>query len=192
MLAWLTIGWNLIEAIVSLYAGALASSSALIGFGVDAAIELSSASIVIWHLRSNAPEASERLALRLIGVSFFALAVWVIASAILDLVQATHPEASPLGIVIAALSLVVMPLIALAKQRVGRRLSSQALLADSTQTWLCTGLSAVLLVGLVANAVLGWWWADPVAGLVIGALAGREGVEAWRGEQCCSTPTGYL
>ncbi len=186
VLAWVTVAWNVVEAVVALAAGAAADSSALIGFGLDSTIEVSSAAVVLWQFRSAIPEARERLALRLIALSFFALALWVGISAVLDLVSRSEPEASTVGIVLALLSLIVMPMLAVAKQRVGKAMGAATVVADSAQTWLCTSLSAVLLVGLVANAWLGWWWADPIAGLVIAVVATREGIEAWRGHNCCS------
>ncbi len=186
LLAWLTIGWNLVEAVVAIGAGVAASSSALLGFGLDSAIEVSSATIVLWQLRSEVPEDRERQALRLIAWSFFLLAGWVSITSIADLLRQAEPDESPIGIVLALVSVIVMPVLAMAKRRIGLRMASATVVADSAQTWLCTSLSAVLLVGLAANAFLGWWWADPVAGLVIALVAVREGREAWRGETCCA------
>ncbi|MCP3935478.1 MAG: cation transporter [Actinomycetia bacterium] len=187
-LAWLTVVWNLVEAVVALTAGAAADSSALIGFGLDSTIEVSSASIVLWQFRATIPETREHLALRFIAISFFALALWVGASAISDLAQRSEPQASTVGIALAAVSLAVMPILAIAKQRVGRAMGAAVVIADSAQTWLCTSLSAVLLLGLGANALAGWWWADPIAGLAIAGVATREGIEAWQGHNCCATP----
>jgi divalent metal cation (Fe/Co/Zn/Cd) transporter len=184
LLAWFTVAWNLIEAVVALGAGAAAESSALIGFGLDSTIEVSSALVVLWQFRSPLPEARERLALRLIALSFFALAGWVVVSAVTDLLGQSEPESSTVGIVLAAVSLVVMPALALAKRRVGREMGAATVVADSAQTWLCTSLSAVLLVGLGANALFGWWWADPLTALVIAGVALKEGRESWRGEGC--------
>ena len=184
-LAWITVAYNLVEAIVSLVAGAAADSTALIGFGFDAAIELSSATIVLWQFRSPLPEEREHLALRAIAVSFFVLAAWVGVAGLIDLIAQNRPDTSMLGIAIAALSLAVMPVIAYQKRYVGRRLGAAAVVADSHQTWLCTALSAVLLLGLGANAIAGWWWADPIAAIVIAAFAAREGRNAWRGDNCC-------
>lgn len=186
MLAWATVAWNAVEAVVALVAGSVANSSALIGFGLDSTIEVSSALVVLWQFRARVPEQREQLALRLIAVSFFGLALWVAGSAAIDLLRQSEPEASPVGIALAAVSVAVMPLLALAKQHVGRVLGAATVVADSAQTWLCTALSAVLLVGLGANALRGWWWADPIAGLVIAVVAAREGVEAWRGHNCCA------
>lgn len=184
-LAWVTVVWNMIEALVALGAGSIANSSALVGFGLDSTIEVSSALVVLWQFRAAVPEARERLALRTMALSFFGLALWVGGSAAIDLVQRSRPEPSPVGIALAVVSVFAMPLLALAKRRVGRALGAATVMADSAQTWLCTALSAVLLLGLGANAIAGWWWADPIAGLVIAAVAVREGVEAWHGRNCC-------
>ena len=183
-LAYATAGYNLAEGVVAIAAGTVASSTALIGFGLDSFIEVSSALVVIWQFRSRIPEARERLALRLIALSFFALALWIVVDSARHFLGAGDAAPSPVGIGLAAASLVVMPLLVWAKRRTGRELKSKTVVADSTQTLLCTYLSAVLLVGLVLNAGLGWSWADPAAALVIAAVAVREGVEAWRGEQC--------
>jgi divalent metal cation (Fe/Co/Zn/Cd) transporter len=183
-LAYATAGYNLVEGLVAVAAGAAASSTALIGFGLDSFIEVSSALVVIWQFRSRVPEARERLALRLIAVSFFALAAWIGVDAVRALLGQGEAAPSPVGIALAAVSVVVMPVLVYLKRRTGRELGSATVVADSTQTLLCTYLSAILLVGLVVNAWLGWAWADPVAGLIIAAVAVREGVQAWRGEQC--------
>jgi len=188
LLAWFTITWNAIEAVVALAAGAAANSSALIGFGLDSTIEVSSALVVLWQLRAHQPEDRERVALRLIALSFFALAAWVTTNAVLDLTQQHEPDTSPVGIALAVASLIVMPILAIAKQRTGKAMGAATVVADSAQTWLCTSLSAVLLIGLGANATLSWWWADPIAALVIAAVAIREGVEAWQGKHCCDVP----
>lgn len=185
LLAWFTVAWNAVEAVVAIAAGAAADSSSLIGFGLDSTIEVSSAAIVLWQFRAPLPGAREQLALRLIACSFFALAAWVLLAALADLIGRNEPEASPAGIALAIASLLVMPALAAAKRSVGRRMNAATVVADSAQTWLCTSLSAVLLLGLVANAALGWWWADPVAAIVIAVVAAREGVNAWQGEQCC-------
>ncbi|SCL16350.1 cation diffusion facilitator family transporter [Micromonospora inyonensis] len=183
-LAYATAGYNLVEGLVAMAAGAAASSAALVGFGLDSFVEVSSAAVLIWQFRSRVPEDRERLALRLIGVSFFALAAWVTFDALRSLLTAGDADASPVGIGLAVASLIVMPLLVRAKRRTGRELGSATVMADSTQTMLCTYLSAVLLVGLLLNAVLGWSWADPVAALVIAGVAVKEGLEAWRGEHC--------
>jgi len=183
-LAYASAGYNLLEGLVAVAAGAVASSSALIGFGLDSFVEVSSAAVIIWQFRSRVPESKERLALRLIGASFFALAAWVTVDSVRSLLGGGEAEASPAGIGLAVASLVVMPLLVWMKRRTGRELGSATVMADSVQTMLCTYLSAVLLVGLVLNAAFGWSWADPVAALVIAGVAVREGVEAWRGERC--------
>ncbi len=187
-LAYATAGYNLVEGLVAIGAGAAASSTALIGFGLDSFIEVSSAAVVIWQFRSRVPETRERLALRLIALSFFALAAWVSVDAARSLLGAGEARPSPVGIGLAIASLLVMPVLVWAKRHVGRELGSATVVADSTQTLLCTYLSAVLLVGLLLNAVLGWSWADPIAGLVIAGVAVREGIEAWRGEGCACAP----
>jgi divalent metal cation (Fe/Co/Zn/Cd) transporter len=185
-LAWFTVAWNCLEAVVAIGEGAAANSSALIGFGLDSTIEVSSAAIVLWQFRSPLPHQRERQALRLIAASFFALAAWVWVAAGADLLTRHEPEASSVGVGLAVASLIVMPILATAKRRVGRKMGAATVVADSAQTWLCTSLSAVLLIGLLANAARGWWWADPAAALVIGAVAAREGTNAWRGHNCCA------
>jgi hypothetical protein len=189
-LAYATAGYNLLEGIVAVAAGAMASSTALLGFGLDSFVEVSSALVVIWQFRAHVPEARERLALRGIAVSFFALAAWISIDAIRSLLGDDAARTSPVGIGIAVVSVVVMPLLVWAKRRVGRELGSATVVADSMQSMLCTYLSAIVLVGLLLNTVLGWWWADPVAALIIAVVAVREGVEAWRGEHCddCAMP----
>lgn len=185
VLAWLTVAWNAVEAAVSIGAGALAGSTALVGFGVDSLIEGSSGAVMLWRFAGGRErEDRERLALRLVGVSFLLLAAYLLFEAVRSLVEGERPDASVPGIAIAALSLVVMPLLARAKRRVAAALGSRAQHADSRQTDLCAYLSAILLAGLGLNALLGWWWADPVASLVMVPIIAREGVEAVRGEHC--------
>ncbi|MEI7033917.1 cation transporter [Streptomyces pratensis] len=184
-----TIAYNAAEAVVALTAGALASSTALIGFGLDSVIEVSSAAAVAWQFSARehaVREARERTALRIIAVSFFALAAYVSLDAVRSLAGTGEAESSYLGIAIAALSLAVMPFLSAAQRRAGRELGSASAVADSRQTLLCTYLSAVLLVGLVLNAALGWSWADPAAALVIAVIAVKEGRDAWRGKGCCA------
>ncbi|MFG3494749.1 cation transporter [Streptomyces sp. NPDC047928] len=186
-----TIAYNLVEAAVALTAGTMASSTALIGFGLDSLIEVSSAAAVAWQFSARdhaVREARERTTLRIIAVSFFALAAYVTVDAARALTGTAEAERSVPGIAIAALSLAVMPFLSRAQRRAGRELGSASAVADSQQTLLCTYLSAVLLVGLVLNAALGWSWADPVAALAIAAIAVREGRDAWRGKGCCATP----
>ncbi|MCF1596570.1 cation transporter [Streptomyces muensis] len=186
-----TITYNVIEAVVALTAGALASSTALIGFGLDSLIEVSSAAAVAWQFSARdhaVREAREQRTLRIIAVSFFALAAYVTVDAVRALtgIGTGEAERSVPGIVIAALSLAIMPFLSAAQRRAGRELGSASAVADSKQTLLCTYLSAVLLVGLVLNATLGWSWADPVAALVIAAIAVKEGRDAWQGKGCCA------
>lgn len=181
-LEYLTISWNLIEAFVAVGLGLAASSIALIGFGFDSMIEVFAASVVIWEFR-GVEEDRERSALRLIAVSFFVLAAYVTFESVRDLVGHTEPSESVPGIVLAALSLVVMPVLAVVKRRTGEAMGSATLIADAAETMLCSLLSLILLIGLVLNATVGWWWADPLAALGIAFLAAREGLEAWRGKE---------
>lgn len=180
-----TITYNVIEAIIAITAGSVASSTALVGFGLDSVIEVASAAAVAWQFTGKDPEARERVALRIIAVSFFALAGYVTVESVRSLLGAEAAQHSPVGIVLAAVSVVVMPFLSYAQRRAGRELGSVSAVADSKQTLLCTYLSGVLLVGLLLNSLFGWSWADPVVGLVIAAVAIREGREAWRGERCC-------
>lgn len=187
-----TIAWNVIEAIVALVAGGAASSAALIGFGLDSVVEVLSAAAVAWQFAAPDPGTRERAALRIISVSFFALAAYVTVDAALSLLGLREPEHSPVGIAIAALSLVVMPFLSWFERRTGRELGSASAVADSKQTLICTYLSAALLVGLVLNSLLGWAWADAVAALIIAVFAVREGIEAWKGDACCAAPVAVL
>ncbi len=182
-LAWATIAWNMVEAVIAILAGTAANSVALVGFGLDSTVEVMSAVVILWQFRGLA-EDRERRALRLIAVSFFGLAAYVAVQAIIDLVGKSEPKSSPVGIGLAIASLVVMPLLARAKRRNGNAMGSVTVIADSNQTKLCASLSAILLGGLVINATVGWWWADPIAALAIAALAVNEGRGAWRGETC--------
>ena len=182
-MAWATIVWNVVEAVVAIVAGAAASSIALVGFGLDSTVEVMSAVVIVWQFRGLA-EDRERRALKLIATSFFALAAYVSVQAIIDLLQGSEPESSNVGIGLAIASLLVMPLLARAKRRNGDAMGSATVVADSNQTQLCTYLSAILLAGLILNATAGWWWADPIAALGIAVLAVNEGREAWRGEIC--------
>jgi divalent metal cation (Fe/Co/Zn/Cd) transporter len=179
-----TIAWNVVEAVVALAAGGAASSAALIGFGLDSVVEVGSAAAVAWQFASPNPQARERVTLRLIAVSFLLLAAYVTAESVLALIGLRRPEHSVVGIALAALSLAVMPFLSLFERRTGRELGSASAVADSKQTLICSYLSAALLVGLAANALWGWTWADSLAGLVIAGFALREGLEAWRGEAC--------
>ena len=184
LLAWATVAWNVVEAVVAIATGRDAGSIALIGFGLDSTIEVASAAVIIWQFKGLS-DAREARALKLIGASFFALSAFVAVQAAASLVSQDQPRSSTIGIGLAVLSLIVMPTLAVAKSRTGTALGSVTVSADSRQTWLCSGLSAVLLIGLGLNATVGWWWADPIAGLVIAGLALREGREAWNGDTCC-------
>lgn len=189
LLAAASVSYNLVEAVIAITAGLVAGSIALVGFGLDSVVEVSSGLIILWQFRHPLPESRERRALRLMALSFFALAAYVAVESVRALVTGHEPDASPVGIGLAAASLAIMPFLSWAQRRTGRALGSNAVVADSTQTLLCTYLSAVLLAGLLLNATLGWSWADPIAGLVIAAVAVREGLEAWRGEGCACGPT---
>jgi Co/Zn/Cd efflux system component len=188
LLAAATITYNVIEATVALWAGNAADSSALIGFGLDSVIEVASAVALSWQFSAKDPERREHLTLRLIAVSFFALAAFVTIDSVRSLTGGGEARHSTPGIVIAALSLAIMPVLSWLQRRAGHELGSRTAVADSKQTLLCTYLSAVLLIGLVLNSTLGWWWADAGAALVIAAIAVREGVNAWRGDVCCTVP----
>ena len=182
-LEYLTIGWNVGEAVIAVAAGIAAGSIALVAFGFDSSIEVFAASVVVWQfraeLRGHVDDHRERRALKLIAVTFFVLAAYVTAQAVRDVVVDEEAEASLVGVGLASVSLVVMPTLAWLKRRAGRALNSSTLVADSAETFLCSWLSAVLLIGLLLNATVGWWWADPLAALGIAFLALREGIEAW-------------
>jgi divalent metal cation (Fe/Co/Zn/Cd) transporter len=188
LLSYSTLGYNCLEGIIALLAGLAAGSIALVGFGADSLIEVTASLTAIWRLSSDADqhqrERSERIGLRFIGVLFLALAAFVAADAIESLVSRETPDQSIVGIIVAAASLVVMPLLARAKRRVAVAMGSGALAAESQQTMLCTYLSAILLGGLILNATLGWWWADPMAALVMVPIITREGLDAVRGRAC--------
>ncbi len=188
-LEYLTVGWNALEGLIAVASGAVAGSVALIGFGIDSFIETSSGAILLWRLRSERDggnvEVVERLALKLVGVSFVLLAIYVGGDAIKSLLQREKPEHSAAGIAIAVLSLIVMPWLAQQKRKAAGSLNSRALQADSRQASLCAYLSAILLVGLALNAALGWWWADPVAALAMVPIIAREGWHALKGKTCC-------
>ncbi|WP_082599959.1 cation diffusion facilitator family transporter [Nocardioides sp. Soil777] len=185
LLAGASVAYNVVEAVIAIAAGIVAGSVALVGFGLDSIVEVSSGLIILWQFRHPLPESRERTALRLMAISFFGLAAYVAVESARALLTGHEPDPSRVGIGLAMASLLVMPFLSWAQRRTGRALGSNAVVADSTQTLLCTYLSAVLLVGLLLNATLGWSWADPVAGLVIAVVAVREGIEAWRGEGCC-------
>lgn len=180
-----TITYNVIEAVIAISAGTAADSTALIGFGLDSVIEVSSAAAVAWQFTSRDPEQREKTALRIIAISFYALAAYVTVESVRALLAGAEAAHSTVGIILAAVSLTIMPGLSYAQRRAGHELGSRTAVADSKQTLLCTYLSAVLLVGLTVNSLFGWSWADPIAALVIAAVAIKEGREAWRGDICC-------
>jgi divalent metal cation (Fe/Co/Zn/Cd) transporter len=190
-LEWFTIAYNSLEGLIALIAGFLSGSIALVGFGFDSAIEVTSGAALLWRLRTDASERTresrDAAALRIIGVCFLLLALYVSYDALHTLVSRQVPRPSVPGIVLAIASLIVMPLLAVSKRRVAGRIASAALTADAKQTQLCTYLSAILLGGLLLNATVGWWWADPVAALVMVPIVAHEGWDALRGRTCCAT-----
>jgi divalent metal cation (Fe/Co/Zn/Cd) transporter len=190
LLAATSVGYNILECVIAVTAGVVAGSMALIGFGLDSGVEVTSGLVILWQFAHRVPESRERQAQRVIAASFFAIAGYVGVESVRALLTDSDPDPSRVGIGLAIASLAVMPLLSVAQRRTGRRLGSRAVVADGTQTLLCTYLSAVLLVGLLLNATLGWSWADPVAALVIAGVAVREGVATWRGDDCCSTHSG--
>ena len=188
-LEYFTIGYNSLEGLIAVSAGLLAGSIALVGFGFDSLIEVTSGAVLLWRLYADVDEARrervEAISLRIVGICFMALALYVIHDSAESLLRRQTPDESLIGIVLAAVSLIVMPLLVRAKRRVARGINSGALMADSKQTELCTYLSAILLGGLLLNALFGWWWADPVAALIMVPIIAKEGIEALRGETCC-------
>jgi divalent metal cation (Fe/Co/Zn/Cd) transporter len=192
-LEYFTIGYNSLEGLVAIISGLIAGSIALVGFGFDSLIEVTSGLALLWRLNADVDKARreqvEAIALRIVGVLFLALAVYVSYESIKSLWSRESPKESVPGILLAITSLIVMPLLVRAKRKVARGISSRALAADSKQTELCTYLSAILLGGLLLNALLGWWWADPIAGLVMVPIIAKEGIEALRGETCCDDET---
>lgn len=192
MIVAITITWNIIEAVIALIAGGASSSAALVGFGLDSIIEVLSAAAVAWQFATPDPARREKTALRIIAISFFALATYVSVDVVLSLTGVREPEHSAVGIILAALSLAVMPFLSLIERRTGRELGSVSAVADSKQTLICSYLSAALLVGLLLNSMMGWAWADSAAALIIAVVAVREGIEAWRGDACCTTPISAL
>lgn len=177
-----TISYNVVEAIVAIWAGALASSAALVGFGLDSVVEVLSAAAIAWQFTRKDPERWEKVTVRAIGLAFFALAAYVTVDAVMSLVGQKGPERSPLGLGLTALSLLIMPLLAWFEVRTGRELESTSVMADAKQLILCVYLSGAVFIGLILNALFGWWWADSVAALIVAVLAVREGIEAWRGD----------
>ncbi len=188
-LEYFTIAWNSLEGLVAVVAGALAGSISLVGFGIDSFIEVTSGAVLLWRMSVDADaqkrERREKLSLRIVGVCFLALAAYVGYESISDLVSRKVPENSISGIILACVSLVVMPLLSRAKKKVATELGSSAMRADAKQTDFCVYLSVILLLGLLLNAALGWWWADPAAALIMVPLIAKEGVEAMQGETCC-------
>lgn len=190
-LEYFTIGWNSLEGLGALAAGIIAGSISLVGFGVDSFIEVTSAAALLWRLSVIADEESreqnERLTLKIVGMCFLALSVYVASISISNLLQRHAAGHSIAGIVVACAALVAMPLLSRAKKQIGERLGSAAMVADARQADFCTYLSAILLVGLVLNATVGWWWADPIAALVMTPIIAKEGIDAWQGKACCET-----
>lgn len=186
ILVAITIGYNVIEAAIAISAGTIAGSTALIGFGLDSVIEVASGSVVAWQFSAANPQDREQKALRAIALSFFALALYISFESVRALLGPSTADSSTIGIVLAAVSLAVMPFLSGAQRKTGLALGSASAVADSKQTLLCTYLSGILLIGLGVNHLFGWSWADPVAGLVIAVVALKEGREAWRGETCCA------
>jgi divalent metal cation (Fe/Co/Zn/Cd) transporter len=188
-LEYFTIAWNSLEGLVAVIAGAIAGSISLVGFGMDSFIEVTSGATLLWRMSVDADEESrernERLSIRIVGVCFLALAGYVAYEGVSDLISRRAPQHSIPGIVLACVSLIVMPILSRAKKRVAKALDSAAMKADAKQTDFCVYLSAILLVGLLLNAALGWWWADPVAGLIMTPIIAREGVEGVKGDPCC-------
>jgi cation diffusion facilitator family transporter len=189
LLEYFTVGYNSLEGVIAVIAGLLSGSIALVGFGFDSLIEVSSGVVLLWRLRADVDEARrervEAIALRLVGLCFLVLAAYVSYDSIKSLIEREAPDESIPGIILAAVSLIVMPLLVRAKRKVARGINSGAMMADAKQTEVCTYLSAILLGGLLLNALLSWWWADPVAALVMVPIIAKEGVEALRGETCC-------
>ncbi len=189
LLAWGGNAWHLIEFGIALSAGIAAGSIALIGFGADSLIEGFAGLVIVWLFTGSreSSEAAERTAQQLIAASYFVLAAYIAVESARTLGGGHHPQTSWVGIGLAAVTAPAMPLLARAKRKVGRTLNSSATVNEATQNMICAYLSVALLVGLLANALAGWWWADPAAALVIAGVAAREGRESWRGEACCDT-----
>jgi len=187
-LEYFTIAWNSLEGLIAVLAGALAGSVSLVGFGIDSFIEVTSGTVLLWRMSVDSDmgsrERNEKLSLRIVGVCFVALAVYILYESISDLAEHKAPEHSIPGIVLACVSLIVMPILAHEKRKVSSGLGSRAMKADARQTDFCVYLSAILVVGLVLNAALGWWWADPVSALVMVPIVAKEGVDAFRGDSC--------
>ena len=188
-LEYFTIGYNSLEGLIAVAAGLIAGSIALVGFGFDSLIEVTSGAVLLWRLHADVNEERrervEAISLRIVGICFVVLAIYVSYDSVKSLIRRETPQESIVGIVLAAVSLIIMPLLVRAKRKVARGINSGALMADSKQTELCTYLSAILLAGLLLNALVGWWWADPVAALIMVPIIVKEGIEGLRGETCC-------
>ena len=190
-LEYFTIAWNSLEGLVALIAGALAGSISLVGFGIDSFIEVTSGATLLWRMTVDAEELTrernERFSLRIVGTCFLALSAYIAYESVADLISQKAPEHSIPGIILACVSLVVMPILSRAKKRVGKELGSAAMSADARQTDFCVYLSAILLAGLLLNAALGWWWADPAAALLMVPVVAKEGFDAVKGKACCDS-----
>jgi divalent metal cation (Fe/Co/Zn/Cd) transporter len=190
-LEYFTIAWNSLEGLVALIAGALAGSISLVGFGIDSFIEVTSGATLLWRMtvdvEEQTRERNEKFSLRIVGTCFLALSAYIAYESVADLISTKAPEHSIPGIILACVSLVVMPILSRAKKRVGKELSSAAMNADAKQTDFCMYLSAILLAGLLLNAALGWWWADPAAALIMVPIVAKEGLDAVKGKACCDS-----
>jgi divalent metal cation (Fe/Co/Zn/Cd) transporter len=190
-LEYFTIAWNSLECLVALIAGALAGSISLVGFGIDSFIEVTSGATLLWRMTVDAEEQTrernERFSLRIVGTCFLALSAYIAYESVADLISQKAPEHSIPGIILACVSLIVMPILSRAKKRVGKELSSAAMNADARQTDFCVYLSAILLAGLILNVALGWWWADPVAALTMVPIVAKEGFDGVKGKACCDS-----
>lgn len=190
-LEYFTIAWNSLEGLIALVAGLLAGSISLVGFGIDSFIEVTSGATLLWRMAVDSQEITrernEKLSLRIVGICFLALSAYIAYESVSDLMKRKAPEHSVPGIILACVSLVVMPILSLAKKDVGKKLGSAAMNADAKQTDFCVYLSAVLLVGLLLNAVLGWWWADAAAALIMVPIIAKEGVDGVQGKACCDS-----
>jgi|SRR5262252_199814 len=190
-LEYFTIAWNTLEGIIAVVAGGLANSISLVGFGIDSFIEVTSGSALLWRMMVDRDEVkrerNERLSLKIVAGCFLGLSAYIAYESISDLVHRKAPERSIPGVILACVSLVVMPLLSRAKKRVGKELSSPAMHADARQTDFCFYLSAILLAGLLLNATLGWWWADPLAALSMVPIIAKEGIDALKGRTCCDS-----
>jgi divalent metal cation (Fe/Co/Zn/Cd) transporter len=188
-LSYFTIAWNSLEGLIAVVAGTVAGSISLVGFGIDSFIEVISGATLLWRMTVDADvqsrERNERFSLRIVGICFFFLAVYVAYESCSDFIARKAPESSIPGIILACISLVVMPILSRAKKKVGYKLRSAAMNADARQTDFCVYLSAILLSGLLLNATLGWWWADPAAALIMVPIIGKEGLDGIRGKACC-------